>query len=668
MADRRLPRARAVVKRNGSPVSFKSASYVRSIDKVAPSWSINLKHPVVYNTSDTWTLQRGILGDLTTLVDGETAKNWNRSEGLLSNTRSISGTAETGDLLSYCVPKILVFVSLSWIKELEPTAVIEDGIVKVQRGGAGVGGGIHTERYYHPSLPGRDIADDEFECIIGPETHHDIGQYLCNLTGYGFVCNTPDVALVDTYTVDQGTTWFDAIKHNFLIWSPDVQIHDGNIYILDLYTNSGAVTGVQKISISDTALITITEDDSGTGVDEIIDHVIVEGRPTKDSIVLYPREIDTTIIEISGSLLNIDEVKRWEQPIETLVSHKQMGSYTGSFEEGDDEYTVSAVTRTRHTNYYNVDSQTQRRKLVRAVVDTVLSDGTLVAKETRTHYHGPNGRPVKTIIKEEGLVPVPGQSSPQWKHYRNRIILQNRFVKGLNLTLTSEIVEGLVLYEETDSGDKVSPISLWDIRRADKTRTAVDKDSETTQQLMEMTTNYRWTIFDREDDKTLWQIIYDYDVLTGEVKATPQVLDNPIKDEPEQDSEEIPFRKEYHPVGSGKTIGTYGTCYHTPKTISHRDLTTEAQLDAVAERVLGKRGSRQITATITTNIPIPIQSLGILVALPQLSYDVDGSSVDVPSGDYVLREVREDITFSETLEGPVEYQFKQVLVCRRVSS
>lgn len=667
-----IPKYKSIVERNGVSIPFVRWEFVRDAGQVAPGWSVELEHPVNLSKSDTWTIKRGYGNFEQVLVNSATAENIRSSDGERS-TRSVSGYANVSDLLEYKVPKKLVFINPDWLRGVDPSANIESGIIKRR---SYYRGDYQYSRFYHPALPDRNTLDDEFQCFLTCKTHHDIGHYIANQLGYELIVNTPDVALLDSHTIEQGTSWIDAITENFRIWSPTVQVEDDKIYILDPTVDVGEIPEIQRYKIDNPAIISVSED-SQSGNNEVIDHLIVEGRPSKNSLFVWPREVDTSIRSVEPKTLEIHEYRVTPLEFGGLSQVEQLNLYSGSIGSGDDEFTPKPVQNVYRTDAYHIDEETEKRILVESSKDVALSDGSTVQSVRQRNWFGPNKEIVKTEEVTEGYVQLPGRDVMDWAITSVKTTFQNYQVNGLDMAFSQELVSELVMFEKEIDDDgaitnRLDPIPLVDFQRADKSRTGVDTNEDTTQEVMVMTTKYRWAEFEREDDKTLRQNIYDFDVLSGTLKPTTQTIQDPKAEDLEQNRWTKPFRKEYHPEDfddtleqSGKLIGTFGRCYHSPKKISHRDLTTETQLDAVAERFFQRARERRVNVTVESPVPIPFTTTAVLIELPAFTYTVNGTDVEVPGGTYVLRSVREQGAYGgDASSNEQEVNVRQTLTLR----
>lgn len=622
-------RSRCEITKNGNPVNWTSVSFRREADAVAPGWSIEIAGPEQILTTDQFTIKYGVGADLETVVENATPTTISEDDPLNEPTRTVSGQSEATDLLDYCIPTSLVFANSVWITEVLPGAAVIDGILKWSE----------TIRVYHPRLPGTDVKSDEFEVITDCYSHHDIGHWLASQLGMKLVVNTPDLELLDTCTFEAGMTWFDAIKRNFQIWSPDIRVVGDEIQILDVGGEDSALPGAQTMTFTNDAIEVVSRSDTTQGSRDALDHVIVEGRAKRFTILEWPEEESWEILDPPTNTLSSDEVKDYEDRYGNITGCRQMGHFTGEFGEDEDEFTVEYLGTISHHEEYHVEEsedRTKKRKIIaKEIITQSLEDGTDISKKTTTYYYDNDFRPSGESIKYEGLVQMPGDSEKSWQTLGWHHVRISRFKGSNRIALTKEMEEKLVMYDfDEENNLKLNPYPLPDLARLDKSRTAISKDSDTTFDTLEMTTNMKVTKVSRVDFETLKQDISDYDVLSGTVKFHTQFLENPLRDELDQTNFNRPFRRSFF-NGSGQTIGSY-TCYHSPRTIKHDDITTEAQMQLIADRAFARYGDQNMKLELTTPLPLPLRAVGYSVILPAMEYDVFGATTTIPGGTYVL--------------------------------
>jgi hypothetical protein len=660
--ERRIRKFRCIVERNGEAIDFNKVNFVRDASRLAPTWTITLPYPILISKDDTWTIKRGFGGSLWTLVNSQVAQNLRYEDGYQAFTRTVQGegsNSDTYELLNYCVPKTLVFVNQTWLSDVSPYAKLKDGIIKLCYGTD------YAERYYHYRLPSKDVPDDEFECVLGSWTHHSIAQYLAGLLGYDITLNTPDMEVIDTFTVQVGTPWFDAIKSNFLIWQAVFESSGTNLYVLDILSDAAEIPGIQKLTFSSRkAIRSVSVNDKFDG--STVDHVIVKGRTTKNTTTSFPKKVPMKIIEVPQAVRFMEEYEEFEEELKSPTQHKKLGAYNGPWGKSEEiEYNIKHLGKNVHRlEYFKSKVEPgEKWKVLRHIVKTYFEDGELKSKLTMENHYGRFDQIIGSETTFESKFRLPGEaldSQPQMRTIQNHIIKANRFVVGVNTALTSELTEGLVLYEEDSKGNKLDPVPLMNLLQQDWSRTAVDWKEDTKQDVEECDIKAKSEFVHRGDLDTILWITVEYDYLSDApprwgVKSIKNPLDSGIN----STSEKIPFIRNYY-EGEGKMIGTYGPCYRRPVTISHDDIQTDEIAEALADRAFGRRGPGDTGETlkeldIKLATPLPIESIAIVATMPSVSYTVrkpdgDVDSVTVPAADHIVRRYSEDISYTGNLD------------------
>ena len=641
-----IPGFDIIVTRNGSQVRVKSGSITREAGKLGPSWEITFAEPMDISRSDTWTIKRKAGGRSETLVEDAKATSIGGNDGVGSSTRRVSG--EWGDsgtnvLLEYCVPKTLVFINMNWAKRLWPDAMIFNGMLVH---GADYVRGI---RILHSRLPGREIKEGEHECIAGCNSHHACAQYLADLVGYSLEVNTPDIDLIDTYTVPVGTTWRDAIERNFKIWFPVTEVVDNTIVVSDICSDETPADQTVRLTndaIENAALNRAAQSSNETQ----LDHLVITGRKTVDTEELYEENPNFTPTQLSAVQLPVDTTIQTTHDFTAIRNDKSMGDYTGNWGMPGEESARKNLKNQIQTTSYHIDETTGKKRYipVNETINTYNADDVEVARTVITYSYSAGLKPIKTVEDEYVHTHLPGTDVKQLHKLRSKVTRQDQFIKPLNLSLTTELVEGVVLYEEQEKDEelyKTDPQIMADLVRSDTAGTAIDSDENTTQRTLEMTLNERSTFISRTHDKILIKRDQDYNRLSEHVKTQSQILENPMRDDGEIRSEHQ-FRKEYHPDGSGfEILGM--TCYHAPKSIHHDDITTEAIADQIAARAFFRKGTVEQNDEWTVTVPVPFlpRSIATTVTLPDYQTRINGDLVTIPGGDYMLRQATESFSF-----------------------
>lgn len=659
-----IPGYGITVLRNGQDVSdtVVSGSLTLEKDKLSRSWELEFAEPMDVSAADTWTIKRKIAGYETAWCEDAVAANVTGEDAVdtasgnvlaLRSTRRVRGDAasdEVNDLLNYCLPKTLVFVNQDWLLDLVPGATVQNGILVYPVNALGIAGG----RIYHPRLPGKEFENDSFECVLGVQTHHDIARYLARLVGLDLMVNTPDVTLIDTMTIQSGTTWLAAIESIFkTLWQPTIEISGNTIYVNDVCKDDATINPIQTINLTNAAIQSASLSHAFAGRSEsVIDHVIVTGRRTQDTVELLPEEPDYTPIEIPEVALEADTTLEASRTFRAATAYKQMGEYSGQFGLPGEQISPKGMKKeVRTINLAKIEQEGRRRYVpIDEEIKYYDSDDTLVAKTTLNHYYSKGLIPLRTVEKQYVYCNMPGEESKDLHLLSTKTTLQRQVIKPLNLTLTEELFEGLVLYETVTvdgTPHKVDPMVLAEVLRGDTTGDMIDTSPDTAQATLEMTLSERSTSISRTDDDILIKHELTHDKLTGITRTNSQILENPLRDRNRLKADHV-FRKEYFD-GAGRMIGGFGPCYHVPVQTHHDDICTDALADRVAQRAFARKntnGTNNPAWDIRLPFPLPIDNLAVSVVLPDFQARVNGELVTVSGGEFVLIKVTESFACS----------------------
>lgn len=648
----------AQVLRNGVDIPFTSISLNRDAGHLTPSWSITLPYPILLDSTDTWTIIRGIPGAIDTIINEETAGAINFEDGVRTYTRTITGTgtnaadSPSNDLLTRCLPKTIVFIDQEWLELVSPGATIKDGILWTRLDFVGIATTPQFYRLYHPRLPGKEIENDAFECYVGNWSHLDISRWLAAKSGLTFFCNLPDTIRVQaTYTVQAGTTFYDAIKGPLQIWQPSFILDGSNFYALDVLSDTNDIPGIKTMVLQNKAIASVGESNNYRDTQKQIDHVIVTGKKIRNTLSIPTPDESLTqsfgIEEVADVPLTPNVVRSFKSNFGGIYfdKYKANGLYTGAWEEGDDSFTPRGVGWVQTTEKDYVDTPRGIKKRVQETIDTYRDDSVLVHRMVKTYFYGPDLQSTGVLEQEYALVRMPGTSNPVFAHVKNHIVSQYQWIKELKRALTKERVEQLVLFEVTAEGNKLSAVPLLTGMRADYTRTLVEKEKDTAQNVLWARTNEKFEKLDRDDKGLLELKIFDYDLISGTMKVSPQTLQNPNR--AQSDANDEVFRREYFRTGSGKVVGSWGLCYKPPTTINHENICTDIAAEQLRDRYFARGANERKTLNVKLLVPVPLRALNFLVRLPSISYTVDDSSVTIPGGDYVLKSDTERIDFQK---------------------
>jgi len=652
-----IPGVKCTVKQNGSEITnVVGVSYSLKINDTGfseASWQIDFKDPTEVASDDTWTIIRKVAGASQTLIDACYATSISQGHGVsgsgnvatLEVTRTVSGkasgSADADTLLRRAVPKTLVFCNPDWLDDECPGWTVVDGIVKT---GIYYSGVDLTSRFYHHRLPPPSVADENIQMIVSCKSHHDCARWIAQQSGYSIHINVPDITLIDTYTVESGTEIMSAITANFAIWGAVTEVQGTDIYIMDVLTNSGQINPVQTITIDNPAITSFSDGTGSAASSSVVDHLIVTGRKSKNTQELHD-EPDYTIIELPAlPKPSLDLTLTMEMQGSNLTKHRTQTHYTGNFGVPDeDEFTPKLANATTTVMKFHeiTDARGGRKYIPIETIITVTDASAQTMSRTNVeHTYTKGWKVIKTVEKLYINSVLPRTSTPAEVLCQVKTTCQQYVVKALNQTLTHELFEELLVYDETVKDEVTyytNPQPLSKLLLLDPSRQVIDTAEDAKQYYLWMTTKMKTTEISRVHGDILIKRDIEHDVNSRVPRVNSQILDNPLRDK-KTVSGDAEYRKEYFLSGAGISIGDLGTCYHPAKSIHHEDITSDTIADQIAERLMAFRGTdmQRNEVTLKTPVLILLQNVATMVHLNDYSIYKNGTPITIPAGDYDL--------------------------------
>jgi hypothetical protein len=718
-----------IVTRNGSPVNAVSGSYSLTSGDVFPKWDITLAEPLDVSESDLWSMFLVVEGQTFSRFSNCNATSLGGEDGLGKASRQVScSMGSSGDALlkalyEYCIPKTLVFINQDWINLFASTARLVDGILRWINPINYLGQDTGKPRLFHPRLPGPEVQDSDFECIIGPRTHHDIARYLAGLVGVSLFVNTPNLDLQDTMTISAGTKWIDAITGIFSVWGPEVRTipslagNPPRIIVSDILSpldGAADIVDCQILEIDNPAVVSVSFTTDGAGIgsssgnNQIVDAVVVTGRKTKNTTIQILKSEETEGTEpTDDEEVPPDYSTRISSIVPRSVDAVFVTSSSDQYVKDKDEkgrqindlgfgvppfdYKLKNVRETITYMYCSRSEDLSSGKVTWTPIktDTVVygGTGTILSVHRQKNYYGADGRVLVTSEEEYMRCHFPGEKDDQLRLLRKKETDQSRIILPLKVSQTYEEVLEYVLYDEVKKdGEKYrdNPRPLADVIRGDTSRQAIDKSEKTSQRVMWLKTSSRTTTIDRMSENVLMKTDVQHNYLTASTKRQSQILDNPLSKivpgdpgnpgEPGQQKakttkQEVQFQKSFFD-GPGRMIGQYGPCYHPPVKVGHDDIVTDEQAWEIARRIFARGKTifiagqsekfRNRRLTVVTPVPIPLDTTSVKVRLGNYVQRVNGSLTNVPGGDFYLKSLHEEWGFGGSGRTP-SFSYKQTL-------
>lgn len=656
--------------RNGSSVAVVGGNFSYELATATGSWSLELAKPIIPAATDKWTISYSLAG-----------KTWNRikdctatisgADTLKNSTRKIQGVYQGDtyrDILDYCLPKTLCFVNKEWLKLTFPDAQIKDNMVCTTNNWQG-GQNFGAQRIFHPRLPPKEMEEGTFLCIFNCSTHHAIAKYLARLINYEIQINTPDFTILDTCTINSGTTWIEAIKKNFTFLGAEIRVEPKAgtgkpvIRIIDVLSKTANAASPQVISIDPKACVSVTysTEQKNAGRSDKVDHCIITGRTAINSTTKF-EDMDLTPKDIAGKSYTItDWIETEVKPTDPQLLGIKIDALR-TFGIPPDDYSIDDIAtvyiKTGYHKYRDFKGS-EHRIIVEQWQEPRTSLGKSMGKTHTINTYGDDYKLVKTVQEDYAVTNMPGTSEIQEHLLATTVTAQDRFVKPLKLRLTSETKVEKIVYDKVPKGGTTyndNPNPMMGLLRVDKTRTSIDNDADTIQAASDIVTHVSKQEIDRNSSSVLLQRKTDYDVLSNQWKCDTTLLDNPLP-QPETSTDQQPFRKEYK-NGRGKFIGTM-ECFHSPVTVNHEDISTERQAEMVRDRIFARKSEDTNQGVkVAIALPLPLFGTAFKMVLGSYSKMVDGASMNIPSKNYVLRGIDENfsisggrVDFTQTLTG-----------------
>lgn len=265
---------------------WKSIEVGTQLGDCETNFSVNIGRPLDLSIGDLVTITSGFGGKTYPLI---TDKEIEEFGGSVDNF-TVSGA---GSLLTRKSPtKTRVYVNVDWLKLVAPGYVLRDGVI--YRSDPGTNPykifGVSVGRLFINHLPGRNMKDVEFECIVRSGlTYYDIAQDIVRnigvsgQSGYSLVSNVPNLPLAKTFVLNAGETHWSALARFFSYWKPFIYVKDKTIYVMDIGGNRQAqpTKGAYVLSA-----------DSFEGYQwrvkkniDAIDHIVIHGPDARNTTV-----------------------------------------------------------------------------------------------------------------------------------------------------------------------------------------------------------------------------------------------------------------------------------------------------------------------------------------------------------------------------------------------
>jgi hypothetical protein len=588
---------------DGIPVHIAGWSIEHTADAFTSSWNIDFLEPLSLGDDATLTLER----TFTTIAGKQLQKDTLLDEVPLINGQnyalgenrlvwSVNGKGEALTNSNIAPQKDIWFFNPIWLNGLV-------GIPSI------------------PELPPHDADPDSYEQFSSYASHHRIAGFLAMRMGCYLVVNTPDISLQKSLHVQKTQTYFQAIEAMFAMWGPTISVRRDpldrypTIYIIDAAGEEQSTKNPQKLVVPLESITVVHVTEEGKKKADKLNSIEVRGATTKRRVFDYGRPSgDLTPVILSPVELSVDQTlshtETWNEPLAKKIF--------GDYRRGLGSVAAAALRqerprRTHTVDYYHIDPKNEANWIILASTKEIFSDeGVLLHRISTKHTYSDGYKLILTTETQELKLQKPGVPFKEFVKARNKIINQCHYIESINKSLTTEIIEELVLVTEAiRNGEKyyTGASSLVNAQQPGR----VNADPKTKQTIIEMTTKSRSESISRVTDGVLKQETTEVDNLSGYTKVTSQIIQDPRKEKVQQGGDDSQFKANFY-------LTPPDDIYNKTLVIEHQDIADMPTARRIAQRAFARSGSNQTKTTLDLSVraPIPVNLLPLTVALPDL--------------------------------------------------
>ncbi len=668
----------ATVKINTAEIpDFKSFEVVEQVGLAEVSFSIQLDKLFSTTTSDTATILYSLGGGADyLLVNDKSIEQIGRSP----DKTTLSGA---GSLITrYAPDKTIIFINQTWLKSICPNYYFRDGIIYKQDPGIvpKKSQGVSAERLFIPELPGKNVKDVEFKCIVqSPISYRTIAQYIGVKTGYKVISTCRTLYVQKMFVIEAGETYFEALARLFNIFNPMIFIQSDIIHILDVGGDAQTMVsgnGAIGITVDSFSLLSYNE----VSDNQVVDHLVILG-PSTNWTYIYQTALSTMRIKRSvASLIGEESTRVWERDFSQDTS-EYLEVLTPLLTEAGVDIAPSQVFEFADPNVEKNGKQVRTMKVVtdrttgrsvtlNEIIETYNVGGTLVHKVELTNKYADYETPI-------------GHTKMEWARLgklQGGVIEIN--IDGYKTTLPLEYEFLLISAYDKTFGEFIGETGQTDvdIDQYNLVQYVLDNDTiegESGEEDVQVKQKPQIVIRNsmigitpssweaNEDDPDLgWRQEFmltrreriRYDLISKYLLRKNSFIEEfiPVHSNDMQ-TEDIPIKRissgqdqiqrkweffclngnpnsivqwdsngnvpQPTPGGPGTVVGQRA-CWHPKVTISCPDLIDDNIAKAIARRYFSKRTKDNITATIQLVVPIPGLKIGSIIYIPTCTKQV----------------------------------------------
>jgi hypothetical protein len=426
-------------------------SVTRQLGDCETQASVDLKRPINVSPEDTLSITAGYGGGNISLVNNKPLQT--TQGGLLQKTL----TAHKSDISRKAPSKDIYFINQTWLKKIRRKYWIYNGnIFWMDPGNKPIQlNGVSTQRLFIDGLPGKNIRDNECECVIQQGiTYHDIARYLASLMGYDIIITVPNLTVFHSLVVSSQESYFAAIGQLFSKYNPAIYTDnkDGRntIYVVDAAGDNGTrPSGTGCISLSEDSFSLY---DWNETIEQVVDHLIITGPPVN---WVSKRAKPQSTVKKSRSVSNLsgeEQILVFNESYSEEVPPEARGILDSSLWFEFSKGAELRSTKTERKVTIKTNSDTGQTAKIKEETKSYRSDNTLVHKVVSEFQWADYDTPTGSTTKEWRLLGVPGGG-------------YDRILDGINGRYTSVPKSEkwkLVSVRDVEYGDTVGDTGLVD--------------------------------------------------------------------------------------------------------------------------------------------------------------------------------------------------------------
>ena len=649
----------------------------KKLGEAEVNFNVKLNRPIDIADDSFITIKEGYGSSLLTVVKDKKIEN----AGIGMSQSTLTGNSSS---LSRCsAAKSIYFVSEVWLKQRWPYYALRGGVIhrydpksdyKIR--------GISPSRLFIDELPGKNVRDVEFECVVSAGlSYHKIASTLAgkiksdyNNIPYTVQISVPDLPLQKTFVMNSGETYFSAIMRLFAIFRPMVRISENIIYITGIAgTNQERPPGCGGLRLSEDSF-SIYQYNKLTNSD-LIDYVLIAGM-SKNFTYKYFKPLNK--LKLKGGSLQGQTIE-----VTTTEDHTVNGSDTYYELTKPSQNTIQKTVK---KSTMKVNDNTDEMATIKEEIFRYGPDDLLMHKIVTDYEWADYNTLVKSTTNEYKRIPVEGSgqaatfttdnsganvvwypcTSFKFVLVCKTVVNHKSTIEDMGLVESDKYIYKLLIYYQDkvkkDNIDYTLKQSCYAVQ--DALKMGIPYYEEST----DSDTGWRTVLELAESESTRIDIVSPALLRRNMVntKYHPQTAsvfkseDIPLKRKKSQDMTELRWLF----IKVGNSVIQIDDNYIIPNTLALHprvdincpDITTSNMAQTVASIIMSSRPANDTQAMVKTTLPIPGIEVGQTIIMPTCSKEyfdwTDNSfkTIELTGQNYWVTGVKKVINFTGSWE------------------